>query len=391
MEINPGGRLDPRHIVGRDREITRFWQILERQGLVISAERRIGKTHIVLKMHETGRDGFITFYQELEGVHGILELVHSVYSAVSGRLSTGAKLKGKLASAWSTLVPKRIGQIDLPQAKDNWKNLLSIAIEDVLTSLPSGHKVVFMWDEFPLMLHNIKRAEGDDIATQLLDQLRMLRQRHGNSLRFLFTGSIGLHLVLRSLRLAGNPNAPINDMYEDTVPPMAETETIELASRLLSRLRQTPNDIPGLSRNIARAVEGFPYYVQHVVDQLDLLDHPATAADVSAAVEALIFADQDPANFAYYVDRIDTYYEAHEKPLAYSALDVIAASDGALSMERLLNLMRHEDPKVEAEHVRSVVRLLRQDHYLEGKKEGDQLTYAFRWSFLKRWWKENRL
>ena len=91
------------------------------------------------------------------------------------------------------------------------------------------------------------------------------------------------------------------------------------------------------------------------------------------------------------MDRIDTYYEAHEKPLAYSALNVIAASDGALSMERLLNLMRHADPKVEVEHVRSVVRLLRLDHYLTGMKEGDQRTYAFRWSFLKRWWKENRL
>ena len=48
MQINPGGRLNTKDVVGRDNEIARYWRVLERQGLVISAERRIGKTHIVL-------------------------------------------------------------------------------------------------------------------------------------------------------------------------------------------------------------------------------------------------------------------------------------------------------------------------------------------------------
>ena len=49
MQINPGGRLQPEDVIGRDREIARYWQVLDRQGLVISAERRIGKTHILCK------------------------------------------------------------------------------------------------------------------------------------------------------------------------------------------------------------------------------------------------------------------------------------------------------------------------------------------------------
>ena len=52
MQINPGGRLDIRDVVGRDNEIARYWEILARQGLVLSAERRIGKTHIALKMRD---------------------------------------------------------------------------------------------------------------------------------------------------------------------------------------------------------------------------------------------------------------------------------------------------------------------------------------------------
>ena len=62
MQINPGGRLNTRDVVGRDNEIARYWRVLERQGLVISAERRIGKTHIVLKMRDECRSGFLPFY-----------------------------------------------------------------------------------------------------------------------------------------------------------------------------------------------------------------------------------------------------------------------------------------------------------------------------------------
>ena len=52
VQINLGGRLNTRDMVGRDNETARYWRVLARQGLVIPAERRIGKTHIVLKMRD---------------------------------------------------------------------------------------------------------------------------------------------------------------------------------------------------------------------------------------------------------------------------------------------------------------------------------------------------
>ena len=58
MQINPGGRLDTKDIIGRDNEIDRYWRVLQRHGLVLSAERRIGKTHILFKMREECDDGY---------------------------------------------------------------------------------------------------------------------------------------------------------------------------------------------------------------------------------------------------------------------------------------------------------------------------------------------
>ncbi len=82
MQINPGGRLDTKDLIGRDDEIARFWRVLERQGLVISAERRIGKTHIVWKMRDECRPGYVPFYQDLERVHTTAELARSIYRTV---------------------------------------------------------------------------------------------------------------------------------------------------------------------------------------------------------------------------------------------------------------------------------------------------------------------
>ncbi len=124
MQINPGGRLNTRDVVGRDNEIARYWRVLERQGLVISAERRIGKTHIVLKMRDECRSGFLPFYQDLESVHSTAELIRSIYGTVHQSLSTLPGLRAHLAK-WSSLLPDRIGSVALPTGTGSWQVLLS--------------------------------------------------------------------------------------------------------------------------------------------------------------------------------------------------------------------------------------------------------------------------
>ena len=103
MQINPGGRLNTDDIIGRDDDIRRYWQILERQSLVLSAERRIGKTHIAYKMRAEAPPNIIVFYQDLEGVHNVLELIRATYRSVSAGLNFGQKVKGKVAAIWSSL------------------------------------------------------------------------------------------------------------------------------------------------------------------------------------------------------------------------------------------------------------------------------------------------
>ena len=388
MQINPGGRLDTKDVMGRDNEIARYWDVLERQGLVISAERRIGKTHIVLKMRDECPSGYLPFYQDLEAVHSIADLIRSIYSTVQEHCSTSPSPKAFIAK-WSVLIPTKIGSVDLPTADTTWKVLLTDAFDDLIGSAENT-VVLMLWDEFPLMLHNLQRREGDDAAMQLLDHLRALRLVRADRLRFLFTGSIGLHLVLRSLRKAGNTNDPVNDMLSLTVPPMAYQHTSDLAAALLAETRADPAHIPSLASQIANQVGGFPYYVHHVVDQLDQLRRPPELQDVSSAVDTLVYDSHDPANLQYYVNRLSSYYAEEERSLALLILDTMARQSSPTTIPALLNLCKHREPSLGDEQLRQVLSVLTEDHYIELRKCAEGAAYEFRWQLVKKWWKERR-
>jgi hypothetical protein len=50
MRTNPGGGLAPEDVVGRDALIADLWDKLERHSVMMTAERRMGKTSVLRKM-----------------------------------------------------------------------------------------------------------------------------------------------------------------------------------------------------------------------------------------------------------------------------------------------------------------------------------------------------
>lgn len=388
MQINPGGLLDIKDVIGRDDEIARYWRVIGRQGLIISAERRIGKTHIVRKMRDECPDGYLPFYQDLEAVHTTPELIRSIYDAVHQSLDKMPRLRASVAK-WSALSPSKIGTLDLPTDAAALQALLSQAFDD-LTSIADDKLILMLWDEFPLMLDNIQRREGAESAIQLLDCLRALRLRHSGRLRLLFTGSIGLHLVLRALRKAGNTNDPVNDMLALTVPPLTSEDATRLATALIKETRAAPAQIPALAARIASEVGGFPYHIHHVVDQLDQVKRPLTVDDVSSAVDALVIDPGDPAHFNHYVSRLGSYYTSDERTLALLVLRIMAGQSSPTPIPELLNLCRHAAPSLADEQLHEILTVLAQDHYIEPRKSAEGVAYDFRWRLVKRWWQERR-
>lgn len=388
LSVNPGGELASDQVVGRDREIERYWQILARQGLILAAERRIGKTSVVRKMDDDGKEGFLTVYQDLESVHSLPELVRSVYSSADEHFTKLTRFKSALLARWSPLLPTKIANIEVPSARENWKPLLEQAIFDILKETPVERKLVLIWDEFPLMLYNLRRT-SPDAAIQLLDVLRSLRQRERERLRFLFTGSVGLHLVLKSLRNQGNASNPVNDMYQETVHPLAESDAVMLAERLLLGLGRRCPQRPQVARGVYSQVGGFPYFIHYVIDRLGAYEE-ITPAVVQREVEELIFNDADPVDFKHWAERIQLYYDDKDAVLARRLLREIAHSDEGLTFADLANRVRYQIPEATDHHLQSVCALLGQDHYLRSRDDARGTVYDFRWVLVKRWWRRRQ-
>jgi hypothetical protein len=387
MRVNPGGHIPPTEVIGRDPLIRRLWHVLERQSAVLTAERRMGKTCIIKKMAADAPLGTLAVYRDLEGMRSPLEFVETLFHDVEQYLSSSRRTAQRVRGLLSELQGAEVGKlVRFPAASaPHWKTLLLKTVEDL--SDQQHDRVVFFWDEVPLMVYNISRAGGETMAMELLDTLRALRQTHP-AFRMVYTGSIGLHNVLRSLKRCGYANDPTNDMLIVDVPALTPADASDLARSLLDGeglLPRTAEDVP---EAIADAVDGIPYFIHHVVDQLTSIPQGAviTALDVRTLIHRCLTDPQDRWDLAHYRQRLDTYYSAAEVPIALSVLDALAAAREPLPFATLID-HANSQLRIDDEHLTSLVISLQRDHYVLQEPTG---ALRFRFPLVQTFWRMHR-
>ncbi len=384
MRPNPGGYIPPDEIIGRDRLVSRLWEVLERQSLLLVAERRIGKTCVITKMRATAREGVLAIWMDVEGVRTPLEFVEVLLRQLDVHLSGLRRWAIRTQQLLARFGEAQAGPVKLPPAAAlQWKALLATLLEDVERH-HEGAIVLFL-DELPLMLHNVKGQGGETQAMEVLDVLRTARQTHPK-LRMVFTGSIGLHHVISSLRDSGYANDPTNDMFTDEVPPLDEKDAEHLAAVLLEGTGVQTEEPEAVAAAVAHSVDCNPYYVHYLVAKLPT-DAPVTPEAVQAVVSECLTDGSDPWHLAHYRQRIGNYYALQEQPLVLAVLDTVAASDQPLRFKDLFNLVKARVATEAAEEVRVIADLLRRDHYLQLQPGS---TYDFKFPLVKRWWRLNR-
>ena len=390
MFANPGGNVAAKDVVGRDLFIKRFWRTLEQTGVILVAERRMGKTTIINKMKEEPWAGTLLLADDVEGVSLALEFVERIASNISKHLSHKSKAKTNFMKLWSTLGGTEIaGVFKLPDAKkDDWKVSLTKMIGDLVDH--QEDRIVLIWDEFPWMLQKIGRKEGAATVADLIDTLRALRQQHKN-LRMVFTGSIGLHHVIGGLQDEGFANSPLNDMRTLEVPPLDHTGAATLAQQLIKGGGLSTDQDKEIVELITAQVDRVPYYIHHVIAGLADGGETPTLDGVADIIKNALLDAQDPWKLEHYRSRLKEYY-GERADLVRTTLNILADHD-ALSLDQL-----REQTKLQyrggnqasqrlldgdAEGFRDLVKLMLRDHYLE---RNDQGAYGFRFQLIKRWW-----
>jgi AAA domain len=381
MKANPGGQLAPKEVVGRDSLIFSLWDILERQSLVLSAERRMGKTCVLKKMQAEPKEDNLAIYYDLEKVRSPSEFAETVLQDIEEYLSTLRRTAKQTPKLLEQLSGAEVMGVKLPEfVAPDWKKLLTTTIGDLIEY--QDNKVILFFDELPYMLGNM----GEKEAMSVLDTLRALRQTYSN-LRMVFTGSIGLHHVIASFRQAGYNNDPTNDMYTADVPPLSEQSAIDLARLLLEGENISKSNLLETATTIAQAVDNIPFYIHHLVLIFKMrhrkIDTIIDAKKINEIIDDCLINPLNPWKMEHYRERIDNYYQDEQRSYALSMLDIFAFANQPLSFDDLFTHLKTEPETQDKQTARLVLRLLECDYYIIRHANR---TYSFRYSLVKHYW-----
>lgn len=388
MKSNPGGQIDVKAAIGRDQLIQTLWESIEQQSLIITSERRIGKTTVIKKMRAEPVVGWVPVFQDLERFHSAAEFAMSVYKEIHEFLGAKGKATRRAQEWFKAMGGTEIGGLfKLPEkATAHWKDVLTRAIEDLINeNEATGTRLLFLWDEMPFMLASIRDREGEQTAMEVLDLLRALRQTHAG-LRMVITGSIGLHHVLASLKKKNYGNSPVNDMLAIDVPPLDEADAITLATQLIQGEALSSPDIAGAATAIAREADCFPFYIHHIVRALKIRGMVANPENVAQVVASQLVDANDPWELLHYRERIPNYY-GDDQQTVLLLLDEMATQTKAAAVNELLAMLKGTSAFYDRERLLNLLSLMERDHYLKRDEAGG---YRFRFPLISRWWKLNR-
>ncbi len=384
MKPNPGGILAPNEIVGRDLVIAHLKATLDQQSVLITAERRSGKTHVLDKFKSEAPQNWAVIKRDVGALRSAAEFTQYVLADLYPFLSPQTKFRNWVNDMVKDLGGTKIGPVALPNfAAKDWKKTLEEAITH-LDELPSIEKVIFLWDELPWMLEAITKKNPQE-AMELLDCLRALRQTRPAKLRMVFTGSLGLHHIVRQLKDKGYNNTPVNDMLTLEIEPLSVPDATDLARQLCQGcgLQSVNDDLYDL---LATSVDCVPYYIHHVVSSLlkipNITSKPLDASSVEAAITQAIHSADNPWDLQHYEERTLAYYSA-QRGECLALLDAVASSSAPIPIAAVIQRAKAAYPAVAQQDWIELTRLLERDHYFKRNPAGE---VAFKFTVVKRWW-----
>jgi uncharacterized protein len=384
MRPNPGGILAPNEIIGRESVVAYFQSTLEQQSVLLVAERRTGKTHVLEKFRVGAPANWVVIKRDIGAVRSAAEFVQLVMGDLYPHLEAKTNFRNWLQSIAEQVGGSKVGPITMPSfAAKHWKQVLGDAIAH-LDKLPDIERFVFLWDELPWMLEIIAKNNPQE-AMELLDCLRALRQTHSTKLRMVFTGSLGLHHIVRLLKAQGYNNTPVNDMLTIEVEPLTLEAAVELVQRLCQDSQLAVANA-AIYEQLAGGVDCMPYYIHHVISSLlknpKALTQPVDERAVEAAITHGIHSSDNPWDLQHYEGRTLPYYGT-QRGECLSLPDAVASSPADLSIAEAIRRAKAAYPQVPQQDWIELSRLLERDHYFKRNAAGE---VSFKFTVVKRWW-----
>lgn len=391
LEPLPGTALDPSQVLGRDGDVDRAIGQLAGASLRLNEPRRLGKSSFLTRLAHVAPDGWAVVHQSFQGVGSTQELVERALSGIAGqrRLRTQAREAAKAFLSSGSLkasTPDGLVFELSPAFRTDPLGALTAGLASAAARLAPGEFLVLAWDEVPDMAKAIADAEGPDAAVRALGLLRRLRGEFaasGGRVRWILTGSVGFHHLLREL---GRDDL-VNDLENLSLGPLDAAWTDHLAERLLRGAGLDPAD--ETVAELARVSAGIPVIAHLLASraksaQLEVLE----PADVEPLFERVVGDLDEGHQFTSFLTRLNPYYGSCQPGAAW-VLDRLV--NGPATRAELSDRLPEGLGIGSEDQLREVLGWLEADHYLVAGADGDGGRHlAWRYEPLRRIWELRR-
>lgn len=384
-------------VFGRYRVIERIWKLLLEHSILFTAERRVGKTTVLNELKKAQKKECRVIYSDLEKIDSPLEFVNDVLNKTAPFISKTDRASGWFSDLWGSLGGVEVGGlIKIPEQKEkDWKEMLQVSINAICNN--TDDIIVFLWDEVPYMLqkinaHEIASGSVERSSLKIMDTLRALRQEQ-NNVRMVFTGSIGLHHVLKTLTSETYASESVNDMEKVELRPLDSASAQEMAIFHLEKEARLKGTKEKLVEAIIHQCDYIPFYIEKLIRRLAIHEQEITTELVNKEISHILTDANDDWELEHFRKRLRTYYKGEivdtqqrkiqRSAIAKMILNHCAASTKPQSIDECYKAVKSSYSIDNRDLIIDTLRNLVKDHYL---LQNDQGCYSFSFSLIQRWW-----
>ena len=362
--------------------MTRAWDLLKTNNLLLLAPRRVGKSSLLNRMRIDGPSmGFKTIYLAVPDAEDELDFIRRlVRSFRQAEWSSGSWI-----SVFRDHLPEdlefvlKTGLVELKAKKFDWRRPAD-ELETLLKNADS--ETLLLIDELPLLIASINRQDPSGArAERFLLWLKRIREQFQP--RWFLAGSIGLDSIARALRLSGT----IHDLHLIELGPFSP----EVARQYLTLRARHHGWIlpPETIESILHATEWLiPFHLNLVFEELRVAaieeSCPASPEMVERAFKRLLAHGR--THFDHWDERLGKILDSRLRSLCEVILGLACRSAAGVAITGIELRLTQEVPDgtERAVLIRQLLDLMTSDGYLVRIDE----RVRFRSSLLRRYWLE---
>lgn len=352
--------------------------------LNIEAPRRVGKTAVMRYLEDNPEQGYEFKYIITQAIYDPADF----YELLLDSLSNFRSISNKTADAISNLL-KEIksfqvlgNKIDFHERNKDYLKRCKSIIKNFSTT---NTKVVLMIDEFPQAVENISQGKGESEARKFLHANRELREEASSTIRFLYTGSLGLKPLCSKL---GAIDA-LNSLCTIKMGALSRAEASSLCEKVLTcaHVPFEPEAVVHLLQKIHWLI---PFHIQltlqELIDEIDggvpIIDIPA----IDRAIEKIAHRRNDHY-FEHYHTRILKMFPKETAEYRFVKNTLKALSQNEIFPKDAVYLLAKENGL--SEGVDRILNILEYDGYIHEENIDTAVQYRFTSLLLRIWWQRN--